>query len=158
MNNPKSDVKAKQAFKAHLEARGEFSDVRIVGSPTDIVAKKGEEEFYFEIKSTSKTRKYFGAATLTEWEAALNSPERFKFVVAQPIGEDWKFTEYTPEEFLEFSDIPPFKIFFKVQLGEVQPKRQSKRKRGKAVKLTLENLRKMIEFRAELKSLQDGEA
>ena len=66
--------------------------------------------------------------------------------------------KYTPEEFLEFSDIPPFKIFFKVHLGEVQPKRQSKRKRGKAVKLTIENLRKMIEFRAELKSLQDGEA
>jgi len=158
MSNSKSDVNAKRAFKAYLEASGEFTDVRIVGSPADIVARKAGEEFLFEIKSTSKTKKYFGAATLTEWEAALNSPERFKFVVAQMIEEGWKFTEYTPEEFLEFSDIPPFKIFFKIHLDTAQPRRQSKSKRSKAVKLTIENLRKMIEFRAELKSLQDGEA
>src|SRR5437773_12401683 len=45
----------------------------ITGSPADITATKGGETFYFEVKFTRQGASYFGAATLTEWDAALKS-------------------------------------------------------------------------------------
>lgn len=154
MSNPKSDVNAKQAYKAHLEELG-YTNVRITNAPADIVAMKGGEEFYFEIKFTLKTEKYFGAATLTEWEAALKAPDRYRFVVARPVETGWRFNEFTPEQFLELSEIPPFKIFFRINLKETQSGNKTDIRKSEAVKLTLENLKKMIEFRAALKSTHD---
>ena len=66
--SPKSDVAAKAAFKRHLENRG-FTEVRVGSSPADISAKRNGEDYLFELKLTTKTTSYFGAATITEWEA-----------------------------------------------------------------------------------------
>src|SRR5262249_14151521 len=109
--NLKSDVDAKRAFIATLLQRG-YDSARVTSKPADITAQKGAEESYFEIKYTSQDREYFGAATLTEWEAALHHEERYWFVVAVNRDDEWVFHEYTPSEFMAFSSIPPFKVFF----------------------------------------------
>jgi hypothetical protein len=113
LTNKKSDVEAKYAFAAELRQRG-FDTVVISGSPSDIIATRGDEKFYFEIKFTNQASQYFGAATLTEWEAALEHEARFWFIVAFKRDEGWIFHEYTPAEFMCFSSIPPFKIFFHI--------------------------------------------
>jgi hypothetical protein len=59
----------------------------------------------------------FGAATLTEWAAAAHDPQHFRFVVACQRNEKWRFDEYTPEQFMAFSSVPPFKIYFSVPLN-----------------------------------------
>lgn len=135
MQNKKSDVKAKTEFVKLLQGRG--FDAAVVSSPADIRATKAGETWYFEIKMTKRTDVYFGAATLTEWKQALADPEHFRFVVAKTDEAEsaFEFIEYTPAEFMEFSTIPPFKIFFNIDLLDSS----KKRKGSKAVKLTKEN-------------------
>ena len=132
MPNKKSDEKAKTEFVKKLHERG--LDAAVVSSPADIRATKDGETWYFEIKMTKRTDVYFGAATLTEWRQALADPEHFRFVVAQTdeIEEIFEFLEFTPEEFMEYSTVPPFKIFFSIDLED----RVKKRNGNKAVKLT----------------------
>src|SRR5690349_10124314 len=101
--NLKSDVRAKAAFVAELVRRG-FT-ARVTGRPADVTAVRNGETFYFEIKYTSKSDRYFGAATLTEWEAALQHEGRFRFVIATETTKGWQFVEYTPEEFAKYSYI-----------------------------------------------------
>lgn len=92
----------------------------------DIVAKEEDgTEVYYEIKATAMTRreydslaqkkvKYFGAATLTEWNLAIRCPEKYTFVLAimnkENTNEALAFVEYSTEELLSYSTIPPFKI------------------------------------------------
>lgn len=137
MANKKSDVKAKAEFVKVLESRG-FEAV-IVSSPADIKAVKDGETWYYEIKMTKRTDVYFGAATLTEWKQAIADPEHFRFVVAKTNEEETEFEylEYTPEEFMKFSTIPPFKVYFNIYFDG------SERKTRKATKLTQENLEVM---------------
>lgn len=130
----KSDVAAKAAFLNELANRG--FNAEVVKAPADIKAVKDGQVWYFEIKMTKHTDRYFGAATMTEWAQAYKDPEHFRFVIAIDLGDgDWKFTEYTLWEFMEFSTIPPFKIYFNIDFTG------KKRKNGKskAVKLTKEN-------------------
>jgi Holliday junction resolvase len=135
--NKKSDVRAKEAFIHHLLSSG-YSGARVISSPSDIIATKNNEEFYFEIKYTAQSSKYFGAATLTEWEAALEMKGNYRFVVALERDERWHFHEYTPEEFMNFSTIPPFKIFFNIPVDG--GKAEHKNKSTKSIKLTEDRL------------------
>ena len=114
--NLKSDVAAKEAFRDEL-LRRDYHTARITGSPADITATKDGDTFYFEVKFTRQSSTYFGAATLTEWEAALQNESRFTFVVAFVRDGSWAFHEYTPDEFMQMSYIPPFKVFFNVAVG-----------------------------------------
>lgn len=116
--NLKSDVPAKLAFIQNLLLVQGFDEARITGKPADITARKGDQIFYFEIKFTAQSKSYFGAATLTEWDAALAREEHYRFVIAIKKNDDWTFREYTPQEFMQFSYIPPFKVFFSVPVGD----------------------------------------
>ena len=139
MVNKKTDVKAKAAFVKHLQDNG--FEAAVVSKPADIVATKDGETWYFEIKMTKRTDVYFGAATLTEWKQAVTDPDHFRFVVAKTNEEEseFEFLEYTPEEFMKFSTIPPFKVYFNINFdGTV-------RKTKKATVLTNENLAVMSE-------------
>lgn len=138
--NLKSDVNAKQAFANLLFKKG-YIDIKIVSSPADIIAIKEGLKYYFEIKFTNKLNTYFGAATLTEWTAAMNNPNNFKFVIAHKQSNSWKFIEYTPLEFMKFNTIPPFKTYFNISLDKRHSKKHGKL--GKSIKLTEENLNKM---------------
>jgi hypothetical protein len=111
----RSDVDAKAAFIKELARRGYTA--RVTAHPADISATRGPETHYFEIKKTGKETNYFGAATLTEWKAALDREDAFWFVVAFQRAGEWEFHEYTPAEFMEFNSIPPFKIYFQIPIG-----------------------------------------
>lgn len=134
MTNKKSDVKAKTEFVRRLQDKG--FNASVVGKPADIVATKDGETWYFEIKMTKQTDVYFGAATLTEWKQAVADSEHFRFVVAKTNEEEseFEFLEYTPDEFMKFSTIPPFKVFFNINFDG------SERKPRRATILTRENL------------------
>jgi hypothetical protein len=141
--NARSDVDAKEAFIGELLRRG-FHEARVTRSPADITARREADVYYFEIKFTKQHNHYFGAATLTEWEAALTHEERYRFVVATKRDGLWKFHEYTPAEFMEFSYIPPFKIFFNVTVG--REKATQARRGNKRVQLTRERVTQMVEL------------
>jgi hypothetical protein len=114
--NKNSDIIAKLAYIEKLKEDG-YQNPEIISSPTDIHAFKDNQEYFFEIKMTNKQDKYFGAATLTEWQQAIKDPKHFFFVIA--IQNDFKITkfiQYSPSEFLKFSSIPPFKIYFNINL------------------------------------------
>ena len=173
----KSDVKAKKAFIVYLQQKG-FTGAKIIGQPADIEAWKDGERYYFEIKMTKQTKSYFGAATTTEWKAASENPGKYFFVIAITDSEEkqFKFMVFTPEEFMNDSSIPPFKVFFNIKLNEIinngkieefdfndensineivkqmvkgcPDKTQSISKKSirKSTKLTPENLIKLIDF------------
>jgi Domain of unknown function (DUF3883) len=115
--NHLSDVNAKKAFCGELARQG-YQDARIIGSPADIKAFKDGHTWYFEVKYTAKQDVYFGAATLTEWMAAVANPTHFRFIVAYRTKGEWLFDEYTPDEFMAYSSIPPFKVYFSVPIGK----------------------------------------
>ncbi len=146
----KTDIEAKAAFVEALRRRGSYESVEITSKPADITAQRAGLIEYFEIKYTGKTDTYFGAATLTEWEAALANPDRFKFVVAWEQEGGFCFQEYTPEEFMHFSYIPPFKVYFNV------PKQPTKTgetiKDSKSVRLTPDLIHQMSEIYSRFRS------
>ena len=150
--NARSDVGAKEAFIDVLLRRG-FDEAKVTGRPADITARRGTEVYYFEIKYTAQNRKYFGAATLTEWEAALAHEDRYRFVVAMKRDGFWTFHEYTPAEFMEFSYVPPFKIYFNVAVG--QEKAVQARRQTKSITLTRERVMKMVELFRRFRMNQD---
>ena len=149
MANKKSDVAAKQAYVNKLNAEG--YKARITGSPADVTAEKDGETWFFEIKMTRHEDRYFGAATQTEWAQAFKDPEHFRFVVviADEADEHFRFIEYTPAEFMGFSTIPPFKVYFNIDFTG-KPKKKSKREK-KSVSLTEENFRRLNESYKALK-------
>ena len=134
MTNIKSDLDAKTAFCKYLEDKGFTTEIR--QAPADIRAVKDGQEWFFEIKKTSQDKDYFGAATSTEWEQAFKDPEHYRFVIAQKLSdESFQFTELTPAQLMEYSTIPPFKVFFNVPLSG-EEKRTSRS--SKALRLSKE--------------------
>ena len=130
MANKKSDIPAKRAFCGELLKRG-YDTAEVVSSPADICATKNGEKWYFEIKMTRRQDVYFGAATQTEWEQAFHDPDHFRFVVVQ-LNEDDSVNaihEFTPQEFMRGCTIPPFKVYFDVNMASSQivDKTQAKR-------------------------------
>jgi hypothetical protein len=147
--NAKSDVDAKSAFIEVLLRRG-YDEARITDSPADITAHRGGEIHYFEIKYTAQNGHYFGAATRTEWKAAMDHEERFWFVVAMKHDGVWVFHEYTPTEFMEFSYIPPFKISFNVAIST--EKAEQGRRGTKRVQLTRDRIQQMVGLYSQFRS------
>jgi hypothetical protein len=150
--NVKSDVSAKAAFCQWLLDHG-YTDARVAASPVDVVAHKNGQKWLFEVKFTKARHRYFGAATLTEWAAAAEQPEQFRFVVAYQRRGKWVFDQYTPDEFMAFSYVPPIKVYFNVSVdGNPVGKRSETSKR---VHLTKRRLRRLSEQFEELRKLED---
>ena len=145
----KNDIMAKNAYINELLSNG-FDTAVVKAEPADIVATKDGETWYFEIKMTSRTDTYFGAATLTEWEQAFKTPDRYFFVVAIKKDDDtFEFKKYTPHEFINNSTIPPFKIYFNLDLkGNKKTKRNKKKP---AIALTEDNFNRMNALFKEMK-------
>lgn len=122
MENKKSDVKAKRAFCDELLKRG-YDAADIVSAPADIKATKDGLVWYYEIKMTRRTDTYFGAATATEWAQAFQDPDHYRFVIAQTDENEneFKFLEFTPKEFMKACTIPPFKIYFNIDMQTGTP-------------------------------------
>jgi len=146
--NSKSDVKAKEAYVKVLAEEG-FKDIEIISTPTDISASKNGTKYFFELKFTNQTDKYFGAATLTEWECAINNLENFFFVICRIKENKWLFDKFSPKEFIGYSTIPPFKIFFDVDLKNFDKK---KSKETKSVKANFDNLNELVKVYDKLRN------
>lgn len=147
MKNKKSDLAAKAAFVEELRQRG-FENVNVVAAPADIVAEKDGKTWYFEIKKTSHNDRYFGAATLTEWVQAVKDPDHFRFVVAISADDrTFDFIEYTPEDFMGFSTVPPFKIYFNIDFSGKKVKRG-----GRALRLTAELVQRLRSVYEQMKT------
>lgn len=104
-------------------------------SYADLVINERGEDIFYEIKATSMTKqeyesilaktkkaktKYFGAATLTEWNKALKNPQRYRFVLVVMDKENPEtmlgYEEYSPDELLAYSTVPPFKVNFNIPI------------------------------------------
>ena len=147
MDNTKSDVEAKKAFVKELE-KNDFQDIKITSTPTDVSASKDGNKYFFELKFTNQKDKYFGAATLTEWECAINNQDKFFFVIARLEENKWIFDRFSPKEFIQYSTIPPFKIFFNVDLKDFDKKRPEE---TSAVNATFDNMKELVNFYKKLK-------
>ena len=152
MPNLKSDVAAKKALCERLIADG-FESAVIKGSPADVLAMKNGEQYYFEVKYTRQLDRYFGAATLTEWIAAVTHADRFRFVIASERDGSWVFNYYTPDEFMAHSYIPPFKVYFNVRLHETSTSGRRIRPHT-AVSLTREHLDLMSTLFTQMRGAQ----
>ena len=139
----RTDVLAKQAFLEKLRSEGYTAEIK--AQPSDIIAEKDGETWYFEIKMTEKTDSCFGAATLTEWEQAFKTPDRYRFVIAiKGENDTFTFREFTPAEFMQYSTIPPFKVYFNLNLqGATSRKR---RKYNGAVSFSENRFKNMLEL------------
>ena len=118
----KSDKKAIGAYMQFLERNG-YENVERIKTPTDIRATKEGSNYYFEIKKTTQKKKYFGAATETEWAKAVEDPSKFKFVVVQEDDKNenkFYFYEYSLDDFRAFCSIPPFKIYFNIDIEDLK--------------------------------------
>lgn len=149
----KSDVSAKQAFVERLLQNG-YESAEVKAEPADVMAVKDGAVWYFEIKLTDHSDKCFGAATLTEWEQAFKDPEHFRFVVAiRDEAGSFEFRQFTPAEFLAFSTIPPFKVYFNIDFsGRARRESGKGGKRKPAIKLTRDNFAQMNKL---FKSMRD---
>ena len=125
----KSDKDAKEAYIEKLQSEG-YSNIKVISKPADIIASKDGQDFYFEIKKTERKDIYFGAATLTEWVAAIDNTNNYFFVIAIKLSKNkWKFEQYTPHQFMEYSSIPPFKFYFIVPISEKEKSKKRKKSR-----------------------------
>lgn len=150
--NTRSDVAAKDAFCRWLLDHG-YESAQVTAAPADVTAIKDGQRWLFEVKFTRARTNCFGAATLTEWIAAADNPERFRFVIAYERRGSWRFDVYSPDEFLAFSSIPPYKVYFNVPLdGRAARKRPAL---SKKVHLTKARLRRLREQFEELRSLEE---
>lgn len=150
----KSDVTAKQEFINKLLREG-YDSAEVKARPADIVAQKDGETWYFEIKLTDHSDKCFGAATLTEWEQAMKTPEHYRFVIAiRHEDGTFEFRQYTPEEFMRFSTIPPFKVYFNISLDGKQ-KRRGQKNSSPAIRLREKSLQQMIQLYKDLRNEEE---
>lgn len=134
----------KEWYRKHLFENG-YDSAEIVKSPADIKATKDGETWWFEIKYTTAKDSYYGGSTETEWEQAFNDPDHFRFVIAQTNKSQTKFgfTEYTPDEFIQFCTIPPFKVFFNINLEENIVNKKHFNSEKKSIAFSQESFRKI---------------
>lgn len=151
--NARSDVEAKEAFCRRLQREG-YAEARVAAAPADVVAMKDGERWLFEVKFTRARTHCFGAATLTEWAAAADDPAHFRFVVAYKRDGEWQFDRYTPDEFMAFSSVPPYKVYFNVPLDGRSARPRSEI--SKKIHLTKARLRRLRKQFDELRDLDDS--
>ena len=114
---------AKRVFRDYLLESTCFETVNESKEPADIIAYKNGVEYYYEIKSTSvdlEERPYFGSASFTEWRQAFKTPDNYYFVIAQFKKSrrcKFRFYIFTPNEFKEYSSIPPIVVFFNLNMN-----------------------------------------
>jgi len=130
-----TDTEAIEPAKTWLHEQG-FSKIKKINAPVDFQAERDGKKYFIELKYTASKNKYFGAATLTEWMCAIENPDNFYFLFAHQheVNNDvskWDFELIGPNELIDYSTIPPFKIFFNIPLPLNSPRTPPKRTRAK---------------------------
>ena len=60
----------------------------------------------------------------------------------------WIFDRFSPKEFIKYSTIPPFKIYFNLDLKDFDKKQSDE---TKALKASFNNLEELVSFYKQLK-------
>lgn len=73
---------------------------------------------------------------------AIKTPDHYRFVIAKTdeAEEEFDFIELTPAEMMEFSTIPPFKVYFNIDLNNDKGNRIHRT----AIQLTAERIDKLV--------------
>ena len=81
-----------------------------------MTTEKDGETWFFEIKTTRHEDRYVGATPQMEWHKAFKDPAHFRFVVliVDDKGRALPLPRVLPAEFMEFSTIPPFKVYINI--------------------------------------------
>jgi len=89
----------------------------------------------------------------------MNHPDTFRFVVAREVEPfdcgNFVFQSYTPDEFLDFSTIPPFKVYFTLPLVGDSRKRQASNSR-KAIVAARSRIQYLSKVYDELREMGEG--
>lgn len=98
----------------------EFPDLTIqekCENYADIIATSIDgQEYYFEVKGTTKNSNNFGAATLTECSYAVNADHYYFLLVNITKKEpNEAVKKITLDEMLPYMSVPPFKINFNIR-------------------------------------------
>ena len=115
----RSNSAVKNKFKELLKQAYGNSKVEENVKEADIcVILANGEKYYFELKKATlgKDNVIFGSATLTEWRAARENSGHYFFVIAIELSKNKKYDFHiiTPEAFMKYSYIPPFKVYFNI--------------------------------------------
>lgn len=127
IEKPQSDTKQKLAFAEFLKhVKGvDVGSINTKSQCVDVEARINGIDKYFELKTSNKPEKdlkkqeYFGAATITEWEKAVENPQDFYFVYV--IGNEkqgFKYMMVKAEDVFSYSTVPPFKINININIGK----------------------------------------
>lgn len=101
-----SDSLAKKQCKKYLENLGFESLHPARGSSCDLIGYKNNQQYFFEIKYSSKSHgDFFGCVMFTELFQALSNKKNYIFVVCRGNRENldnWFYQIFTVEQFFEF--------------------------------------------------------
>lgn len=148
LSNASLEKAAKEALISILKKK--YKEISFNGRPSDLKAiDESGKVFFYELKATRKER-YFGSASFSEWELALDNKDKYFFIVAyyNEATKQFTFSEYTPAEFMKFSTIPPFKVYFNLSAKTGQSLVSSK---TKALRLEKENFDTLNKVYSDLK-------
>ena len=152
-----SDRDVKEAFCEELRNQGfrgsQCSDCKIGGDGYDVVARCGDTQYFFEIKSSSKDGgEFFGTVMLTELYKAIQNTDNYFFVVARKDMHEWVFEVFTPEQFMQFCTLTTPIFLYRIKENEIQQKQPKSRKyRSRTVRANKGVIQKMWSFFEEIR-------
>lgn len=140
-----------------------FTEVTVTNHPTDIHAKKDGISYNIELKMTTKNDVYFGAASITEWNAMNNGNEDLLFVIARSKdgsndgNTTFDFSIYNKDDMKVFSSIPPFKVNINMPLDAQKAQEKIKKskdgsRKSRALRLDFELVRYLNKLHEILKN------
>jgi len=155
-----NDTPQKQAAKLWLEKQG-YTDVTITAKGSDIYFNDKGVIKRAEVKGANSTNNgkrrgidinYFGAATQTEIDYALQMGENYNWLFvfraddnienAADIEKGWRFVMYSTAQLVDHLYIPPMKYYIDLPaLNDPKPKRTSTKEMLGVRRLTMDTLR-----------------
>lgn len=96
---------------------------------------------------------YLNRSYLSSSYQRTKSPAHYRFVVVKADETDtvFEFKEYSVEEFMQYSTIPPFKVYFNVPVDGSEAPLRKREGETRAVLLTKEGFNKLMECYESLK-------
>ena len=105
-----------------LDETGLFTEKKALGKgEADVIMEdKNGDPWFFEIKQCSWSNgSLFDAATITQWYTWQENKGRYYFVFIKGSQRKRQFAFVKPEDLMEYSSIPPFKIYFNLHKDQI---------------------------------------
>jgi Holliday junction resolvase len=119
-----SDTWAKQALVNELIRKG-YHNVRIVGTPCDVIGEKNGVVYYFEVKSTMFPEgKHTGSVSGTELDFALKNKKTYFFVIVFESNGMVKFDYLKVDQMMKLLTLQPSKYHFAYGISKSNSKKK----------------------------------